>query len=299
GNLWRTTGDIDWNGGCSGVPCWGGILANMDGTVNLSQYAGPGHWNDPDMMQVGNGATNTAEDRAHFSLWCMMAAPLIAGNDIRNMSNTTRDILTNGEVIRVDQDSLGKQGVRVKSGDSEVWVKKLLSQSYDKSDTNYAVLFFNRNNGGSVSMSITASEIGNAVGGGIQEGDTYLVRDVWGHQDLGEWTAGTYTTPSPVGVHDVFMIRLSPQPLHATIPVDIAKGRDKIRLDIGEKIVVSGINTAPVSVTMVDLKGSAVYFQRGIRSGMCSINTAGTPKGMYLIKVLSGSESVVRRVVIK
>ena len=300
GNLWRTTGDIDWSGGCTGHACWGGIMSTMDGTVNHWSAAGPGHWNDPDMLEIGNNGTTTAEDRAHFSLWAMMAAPLIAGNDIRNMNNTTRDILTNGEVIAVDQDSLGMQGRRIKSGNSEVWVKKLLSQSTDKNDTNYAVLFFNRNNGGPVSMSITANEIRNAVAGGIQDGDTYLVRDLWGHKDLGEWKAGTYTTPQQVGVHDVFMIRLSPPPpVVAAIPVTITASTELVKLDIGKKIVVSAINTSPVSVTMVDLKGSAVFAQHGIRTGKCSINIAGMPKGIYLVKVLSGRESVVRKVVLR
>jgi alpha-galactosidase len=299
GNLWRTTGDIDWSGGCSGHACWGGIMATMDGTANHYRYAGPGHWNDPDMMQVGNGGTNTAEDRSHFSLWCMMAAPLIAGNDIRSMSATTRNILTNGEAIRVNQDSLGAQGVRVTSGNSEVWVKKLLSQTSVKTDTNYAVLFFNRNNGGAVTMSVSVSQITNAVKGGMTNGKIYTVRDLWGHKDLGEWTAGTYTTPSGVGAHDVFMIRLAPKVTVETLPVIVSVGTGKIQLNIGERITVTPTISGPLSVTMVDLKGTTVYSQRNINSRSHVINSARMQQGVYLIKVLSGSESTVRRVVLK
>jgi alpha-galactosidase len=299
GNLWRTTGDIDWSGGCTGSACWGGIMATMDGTANHYRYAGPGHWNDPDMMQVGNGGTNAAEDRAHFSLWCMMAAPLIAGNDIRNMSSTTRGILTNGDAIRVNQDSLGKQGVRVTSGNSEVWVKKLRSQTSEKTDTNYAVLFFNRNNGGSVTMNITANQIAQAVGGGITNGKIYAVRDLWAHKDLGEWTAGTYQTPNSVPQHDVFMIRLAPKPTVSAIPLALSVGHERLQIDIGENIIVTPANAAPISVVMVDLKGAIVFSRHDIGSKNCIISTAGMHKGVFLVKVRNGSASVIRRVVLK
>ena len=103
----------------------------------LRRYAGPGHWNDPDMLEVGNGIS-VAEDRTHFSLWCMMAAPLIAGNDIRKMNAETRAILTNKDAIAIDQDALGVQGLRYASKDSlETWFKPL-------SNGDWAVCFVNR-----------------------------------------------------------------------------------------------------------------------------------------------------------
>jgi len=300
GNLWRTTGDINWTGGCNGKPCWGGIMSNMDGTVNLRQNAKPGQWNDPDMLEIGNGGTNAAEDRSHFSLWCMMAAPLIAGNDIRSMSTTTKEILTNKEAIAVDQDSLGQAGVRITTGNSELWVRKLLSQTSVKTDTNYAVMFFNRNNGGAVNMNITVSQISQAVGGGISSGKVYTVRDLWGHKDLGEWTAGTYSTPNTVPVHDVFMIRLAPKPDPTpVIPVAISTNDNSIQVTVGKNIIVTGVHSRPVSVTMVDLKGSAVYSQQNIRGGQCSIRTSVMPKGVYLVKVTSGIESVVHNVIVR
>src|SRR5260370_34498123 len=96
----------------------------VDQEVGLESFAGPGHWNDPDMLEVGNGGMTTAEYRAHFSLWAILAAPLIAGNDLRNMKPEIRGILTNKEVIAVDQARAGSHGRRVrKNGDLEGWSK--------------------------------------------------------------------------------------------------------------------------------------------------------------------------------
>src|SRR5207245_2661918 len=91
--LWRTTGDID--------DSWGSVLKILDQQVGLEKYSGPNGWNDPDMLEVGNGRMTNAEYIAHFSLWALLNAPLIAGNDLRSMSDTTKMILTNGEVIAV------------------------------------------------------------------------------------------------------------------------------------------------------------------------------------------------------
>ena len=118
GNLWRTTGDIS--------PDWDriyGILEQQDG---LEKYAGPGHWNDPDMLEVGNGKLSLAENRAHFSMWAMLASPLLAGNDLPNMKPEVREILMNRDVIAIDQDKLGKQASRAYSdGEVEVWTRHL------------------------------------------------------------------------------------------------------------------------------------------------------------------------------
>src|SRR4030095_15762467 len=103
-----------------------GVVHVLDLQDGLESYAGPGHWNDPDMLEVGNKGMTITEYRAHFSLWCILAAPLMAGNDLRKMTNEVKEILTNREVIAVDQDSLGMQGRRVKrDGDREVWAKQL------------------------------------------------------------------------------------------------------------------------------------------------------------------------------
>src|ERR1043166_1014350 len=141
GNLWRTTSDIQDCWDCRRD--WGGmgfvhILDLQDG---LEAYAGPGHWNDPDMLEVGNGGMTANEYRAHFSLWAILAAPLIAGNDLRNMAPEIKEILTNREVIAVNQDALGRQASRVwKVGDLEIWAKPL-------KDGGRAVLLLNRGAG--------------------------------------------------------------------------------------------------------------------------------------------------------
>ncbi|MGD0903589.1 MAG: glycoside hydrolase family 27 protein [Terracidiphilus sp.] len=118
GNLWRTTGDI--------TPEWDRIYAIVSQQAGLESYAGPGHWNDPDMLEVGNGRLNLAENRAHFTLWAMLAAPLLAGNDLTAMTPNVKSILLNRDVIAIDQDPLGRQGVRAYSdGEVEVWTRQL------------------------------------------------------------------------------------------------------------------------------------------------------------------------------
>jgi alpha-galactosidase len=117
-NLWRTTGDIQ--------PNWNSMYTILSQQEGLQSYAGPGHWNDPDMLEVGNGRLTLAENRTHFSMWAMVAAPLLAGNDLPNMKPEIKDILTKKEVIAIDQDKLGKQGGRVYSeGEVDVWERDL------------------------------------------------------------------------------------------------------------------------------------------------------------------------------
>ena len=139
GHLWRISGDIyhcfdcQWDHGM--WSSWG-VMQILEMRKGIRQYAGPDHWNDFDMMEVGNGMS-VSEDRAHFSLWCMMASPLIAGNDLRKMAKETIDILTNKEVIAINQDEWGIQGYRMLDfGDLEVWVKPL-------KDSALAVCFLN------------------------------------------------------------------------------------------------------------------------------------------------------------
>lgn len=117
GHSWRTTGDIENN--------FESVLKILDLQDGLREYAGPGHWNDPDMLEVGNGMS-VNEDRAHFSLWCMLNAPLLLGNDVRNMSRETAGILLNKEVIALNQDPLGVQALKVKGMPGmEYWLKPL------------------------------------------------------------------------------------------------------------------------------------------------------------------------------
>jgi len=118
GNLWRTTGDIQAN--------WNSVYTILSSQEGLQGYAGPGHWNDPDMLEVGNGRLNIRENRSHFSMWAMLASPLLAGNDLPNMKPEVKEILLNKDVIAIDQDKLGKQGRRVYSeGEVDVWERDL------------------------------------------------------------------------------------------------------------------------------------------------------------------------------
>jgi alpha-galactosidase len=195
GHLWRTTGDIQdcWDCGSS----WGGmgVVHIIDLQAELHPYAGPGHWNDPDMLEVGNGGLNQAESRAHFSFWALFAAPLMAGNDLRTMSKETAGILTNRDVIAVDQDPLGMQGRRVRdSGAQEVWMKLL-------ADGSRAVILFNR---GSETAAIAATweEIG------LAPSTRALVRDLWKNADLGSLVGRFEAKVDP---HDVAMVRITPQ----------------------------------------------------------------------------------------
>jgi alpha-galactosidase len=188
GNLWRTTGDISdrWDGNWS-------MLHNADENEKLWSYAGPGHWNDPDMLEVGNGKMTDTEYRSHFSLWAMMASPLIAGNDLSAMSDATKSILMNADVIAVDQDKLGIQGHRVaREGDSEVWVKPLAGGAR-------AVLLFNR---GSKPAHIAFNWDQLGYPAHIKA----AVRDLWAHRDL-KPVAGQYA--ADVEPHGVVMLRIA------------------------------------------------------------------------------------------
>ena len=194
GNLWRTTGDI-WDSFSKKDPTrdWAyTVVAIVDLNEPLWEHAGPGHWNDPDMLEVGNGGMTPDEYRSHFSLWAMMAAPLMAGNDIANMDETTRSILLNKEVIAIDQDSLGAQGRRVaKDGDREVWVKPL-------ADGGRALLLFNRGEA-PVTIRATSEQLGIQTKG--------KVRDLWAHKDLKRWSG---SIQAHVPAHGIAMYRIGP-----------------------------------------------------------------------------------------
>jgi alpha-galactosidase len=192
-HLWRTTGDIVDCWDCTNT--WGGAgwTILLDKQVGLEKYAGPGGWNDPDMLQVGNPGLTVAESRAHFSMWAMLAAPLMAGNDVRSMSPEIREILTNADVIAVNQDALGQQGRKVKDeGDHEVWRKPLANGEW-------AVALLNRGNAPK-SMAVTWVQVGMSADASA------TVRDLWLRKDLGAMT-GSFSAMVPP--HDVVMIRVA------------------------------------------------------------------------------------------
>lgn len=183
GNLWRTSGDISDN--------YDRMTSIGFREVGLSSFAGPGHWNDPDILEVGNGGMTTEEYRTHMSLWAILAAPLIAGNDLSQMTPETRSILMNREVIAVDQDSLGKEGDQVYAdGPLEVWSKPL-------QDGAIAVGLFNRTSAPS-NMTLRLKDIG-------WSGDAEA-RNLWSHRDIGV-LKDNYTVVVPK--HGVVLLRLS------------------------------------------------------------------------------------------
>jgi alpha-galactosidase len=183
-HLWRTTGDIQDR--------WSSFVRLLDQQVGLEKYAGPGGWNDPDMLEVGNGGMTIPEYRAHFSLWCLLSAPLMAGNDIRSMTPDTRDILTNREVIAVDQDPT-EQGRRLrKTGDLEIWVKRMAGNAR-------AVVLFNRG-GAQAQIALSWQELGLPFDAEL------AVRDLWAKKDLGK-VKGTFVAAVPS--HDVVMVKLT------------------------------------------------------------------------------------------
>lgn len=194
-NVWRTSGDIGdswdvWDNVHGGL----GVMTILDTQVGLEAFSGPGYWNDPDMLVVGLGGMTETEYRAHFSLWAMLAAPLIAGNDLRKMDESTMTILLNKEIIAIDQDPLGRQASRVaKNGDREVWARPLASGGR-------AVLFLNR---GSATSDIS-------IGWPALGYPTHLrarVRDLWAHKDR---PAATGRITASVKSHEAVVYRIEP-----------------------------------------------------------------------------------------
>jgi alpha-galactosidase len=183
GNLWRTTGDISDN------------YARMSeigfSQAGLAKYAGPGHWNDPDMLEVGNGGMTEDEYRTHVTLWAILAAPLLAGNDLSKMTPQTLELLTNKEVIAVDQDKMGQEGDRVwAEGPDEIWAKPLSGGAK-------AVGLFNRTDTPrTISLKLSAVGFGREA----------KLRDLWTHKDV-EAKDGVYTVMVPA--HGAVMLRVS------------------------------------------------------------------------------------------
>src|SRR5690554_300360 len=208
GHSWRISGDI--------YPCWDcsyswgswsswGVLKILDmrKDLNLRQYAGSGKWNDMDMMEVNNGMT-AAQDRAHFSLWAMLNSPLIAGNDLRNMSRQTRDILTNQEIIALNQDPAGVQAMRyIDSGNLNVFVKPLANNEW-------AFLFLNRSD---KVLTLNHDWQSNVVKDDLSNRTIDFNQTEFSYRGLWQTLTGDTNKPLQVNIpaHDVVVLRLSPK----------------------------------------------------------------------------------------
>lgn len=215
--LWRTTGDISDN--------WPSMTGILDQQVGLEKYSGPGGWNDPDMLEVGNGGMTDAEYRSHFALWSLMNAPLLAGNDIRSMPEATKKILENKDIVALDQDFAGVQGHKVRDdGDTEVWAKPM-------SDGSAAVVLFNRGLTGTT-MTSSAAELGLS-------GKDFRVRDLWTGAD----TESTGTLRATVPSHGSAVFRVWPTKAPSAAPATT------LSLDAGQYFPAGKPFTAKLSLT--------------------------------------------------
>ncbi|MFF7202815.1 NPCBM/NEW2 domain-containing protein [Streptomyces sp. NPDC008141] len=237
GQLWRTTGDISDH--------WGSMLSIMKQNLPLAPYAGPGHWNDPDMLEVGNGGMTDTEYRSHFSMWSVMAAPLLIGSDLRKAPASAFEILGNREVIAVDQDPLGKQGTVV-SSEGGRWV--VAKEMQDGSRT---VALFNES-GAPQRIATTAKAVG------LPSAPAYRMRDLWKHSDTN--TAGTIAATVPA--HGTVLVRVSVDRKWALLPpaVDVSADEGLMR-EAGRTgtltTTVTDLGRTPALAVSVSLTGPA------------------------------------------
>ncbi|MET8560245.1 NPCBM/NEW2 domain-containing protein [Streptomyces flaveolus] len=275
GHLWRTTGDIS--------DSWSSMLSILKQNLPLAPYAGPGHWNDPDMLEVGNGGMTDTEYRSHFSLWSVMNAPLLIGTDLRKASPATYDILGNKEVIAVDQDPLGKQGTVVSSGGGRWVVAK------EMKDGSRAVALFNESG--------TAQRIATSAGAvGLPDADAYAQRDLWQHRTYN--TAGTIAATVPA--HGTVLLRVSADPRWATHPPAAELGLDggtllEAATPATLTSTVTDLGRTPARRVSVSLTGPAGWTVRPtsaasastlapggtLRTGWRVTAPSGTPAGSY------------------
>ncbi|GAA1656048.1 NPCBM/NEW2 domain-containing protein [Fodinicola feengrottensis] len=204
GQLWRTTGDI--------TDSFSSVLGILDQQVGLEKFSGPGAWNDPDMLEVGNGGMTDAEYRAHFSLWALLNAPLLSGNDLRTMSDATKKILMNKDVVAVDQDWGGQQGALVSgNGTTQVWAKPM-------SDGSVTVALLNRGPVSAMAATTTAAI-------GLPDTDSYRVKDLW----TGKESQTDAMIRAELGVHGVSLLRIWPKSGRTLAPLTtLSVGVDEV-----------------------------------------------------------------------
>jgi alpha-galactosidase len=262
GVMWRTTSDIMDCFDCT--VNWGGAGWSklLERNVDLAPYAGPGHWNDPDMLEVGNIALSPTECRSHFAMWCMLAAPLIAGNNISTMNNSIKDILTAPEIIAIDQDALGIQGTRIRNNFGlQVWQKPL-------KDGSVAVALLNLT-ASSVPMFFTLEEVG------LRKGILSNVRDLWNRKDL---KAITDTFKTDVESHGIVVVKVKGEKAAATLlkfdqaSIDMNKGNHKIvRLNVIPPVTPITVSSSSDEILSVLMTGVNAYRINAKKEGNCLI----------------------------
>jgi len=275
GHLWRTTGDISDN--------WGSMLGILKKNLPLAAHAGPGHWNDPDMLEVGNGGMTDTEYRSHFSMWSIMAAPLLIGSDLRTASQATFDILDNKEVIAVDQDPLGAQGTVVSSeGGRRVVAKEM-------KDGSRTVALFNES-GTAQHIATTAAAVG------LPHAPAYTLRDLWQHKSYN--TAGAVSATVPA--HGTVLVRVIADRKWATHPPAVELGlNERPFVEAGRAATLTSVLTdlgrTPAGHVSVKLTGpggwkvratspttsATVPTGRSLRTKWSLTAPTGTPTGSY------------------
>jgi alpha-galactosidase len=275
GHLWRTTPDISLG--------WTSFTDIIDKQATLWQYAGPGGWNDPDMLEVGRGMS-AEEDKSHFGMWCLLAAPLIAGNDVRNMTVATLQILTNSELIAVNQDSLGMQAQRVvKNGDLEVWARPLVGNSR-------AVGLFNRS-ASAQTMTVSWSDLDKWSAKGLPWPATKsaTVRNMWTHADVTTGLIGGYSVVVPG--HGLAALRLY-DPTNPVINRPVAGYAGGIELN-ARSIRFTG--AGPHAFQVLALSGAVLSSKAGSGNRAYSLST-GDYHGTCIVRAKTETSMVIRAI---
>lgn len=297
-NMWRTTNDIEL-----GFPHIKSIITQQE---NIWQKSKPGAWNDPDMMQVGNGMTKE-QDQVHFGMWAMLAAPLIMGNDLRTMSNQTLQILTNADAIAVDQDSLGIQARVMKlhattaDGKAQVWARPLVNGR--------AVAFYNATKVAQT-MSFTLAELNKPEwipNFEWKAGMTGNIRDIWGAQNMGVYSGGTFTATVPPESMKFYTIRSNEINWSNFIPRGNTPIISKNRfLSAGGLKVTNFSNSSTVKIslpfesfqyTIADSQGKILASGEESTTSV-NLSTSSFRNGIYHVSILKGTEKFNKSFVI-
>ena len=280
GALWRTTSDIQDCFDC--IRNWGGMgwVHILEKNADLAPWAGPGHWNDPDMLEVGNQALTPVECRSHFAMWCMLAAPLIAGNNISTMNDTIKAILTAPEIIAIDQDSLGLQGTCLRNEDGlQVWQKPL-------SDGSVAVALLNVTDS-PAPMKVLLEEIG------FKKGKVSSVRDLWERKDLNTVVDTFKTVVEP---HGIVVVKIKGEKAPLSVlqfdqpSVEINQGNHKlIMLTVVPSIIPAALTSSNEDIVSFEIAGVNKYRLTARSVGECNITattSAGKQTASCSIKVI-------------
>jgi alpha-galactosidase len=283
GAMWRTTSDIQDCFDC--VRNWGGMgfIKILEKNLNLAPFAGPGYWNDPDMLEVGNEALTPTECRSHFAMWCIMAAPLIAGNNISTMNDTIKNILTAPEIIAIDQDSLGIQGTRIRNDNGlQIWQKAL-------SDGSIAVALLNVKDS-AADMFVTLEEIG------FKKGVTSSVRDLWNRKNLEPITDIFKTEVEP---HGVVVVKIKGEKTSASSLkfekslIKIEKGNHQlIQLTVIPSITPLTVTSSNNDILSLTIAGVNTYKLTALKEGRCILKATtndGKLSSLCNVRVLPSS----------